>query len=122
MLSNPQTTREPTAIVEVESSSDGSSISERPKGLEDVNEKKLKARSCQGDDNDGVMVELGGPPTKRPATNKARAVADAINIGYERMLEGEEMKTPSLMEESPQVPVKRPKIHTMVIATPKGKE
>ena len=87
-----------------------------------VNKKKWKARSCQGDDNDEVMVELGGPPIKRPTTNTAQVVADAINLGCERMLEGEEMNTPSPMEESPQVPVKRPKIQTAAIATPKGKE
>ena len=54
--------------------------------------------------------------------NMARAVGDAINLGCERMLEGEEMKTPSPMEESPQVLVKMPKIQTMAIPTPKGKE
>jgi len=49
-------------------------------------------------------------------------MADAINLGYERTLEEEEMKTPSLVEESPQIPVKRPKIQTVAIATLKGKE
>ena len=90
--------------------------------MEVVNGKKWKARSCQGDDNDEVMVELGDPPTKRPTTNMARAIVDSINLSYKKTLEEEEMKNPSLMEEVPQAPAKRPKIQTVAITTPKGKE
>ena len=65
-----------------------------------------RKKSCpvQGNEDKEVLAELEGPPTKKVAM--AKAVAAALNIGFEREQKGKEKKTDSLMEEVPQNPIK----------------
>ena len=62
--------------------------------------KRKRPHPAKGDGNEEESVEHEGPPTKKSAT--AKAVAAALNKGFEMQRKGKEKKTDTPMETIPQ--------------------